>query len=212
MAIFSFHKTLLNTIRDSRTGKFSSEGKPCAKDTRSAFAPDRPSPSPFQAGDATRPITSRKYIAGKKPPVRVDLVSCAATSQHCRPFMVKKGTAGVEETSGSDTDPKVVKDRRRRSNRFYFSRRSRYTPRMSFKPGDRVLVKALEGERWNWRHGVVASFQEYPLQPVTMVESRYPVTYEYRGRMKTNYFYPRHCEILFDRVLSKPMALQTLLR
>ncbi|EIW65244.1 uncharacterized protein TRAVEDRAFT_42622 [Trametes versicolor FP-101664 SS1] len=207
MGIFSFRKRSNQPLSSVRKVKFAaSQSLSRVKDPRTAVALDMRAPSPFPRG---RPV--KQYTVGGKSRVAVGIGKWRTTPRRSRPLLVKKGSLGVEESSGSDsasekeTKKETKKGDRKKSKPYQLSARSRYERRELFEPGDRVMVKDhVGGRRCIWRHGVVASFQEFPPKLITPESSLmlFAVTYDVGEEQQTGYFNPTRYGILYDRLLS----------
>ncbi|KAI0358789.1 hypothetical protein OH77DRAFT_1493811 [Trametes cingulata] len=201
MAVFSFNKKASKPAPPSRTVKFvtTDSAQHRVKDPRSAIALHLRAPSPFPT---IRPV--RQFAAGGKSGLASSSVKWRSTSRRTRPLLMKKGTPGAAESSGEGSSSGEERVRRQTAKPYYFSRRARYVRRQAFQPGDRVLVNDHEGLRSFWRHGVIASFQEYPPRRETRESplALYAVTFEVAEQKTTKYFSPRACGILYDTLLS----------
>lgn len=138
MGIFSFRKRSNQPISSVRKVKFaSSQSLSRVKDPRTAVALDMRAPSPFPRG---RPV--KQYTVGGKSRVAVGIGKWRTAPRRSRPLLVKKGSLGVEESSGSDTASEKEKNKetkkgdRKKAKPYQLSARSRYERRERFEVRD----------------------------------------------------------------------------
>lgn len=135
MGIFSFRKRSNQPLSSVRKVKFAaSQSLSRVKDPRTAVALDMRAPSPFPRG---RPV--KQYTVGSKSRVAVGIGKWRTTPRRSRPLLVKKGSLGVEESSGSDTaseketKKETKKGDRKKAKPYQLSARSRYERRERFE-------------------------------------------------------------------------------
>ncbi|KAI0668690.1 hypothetical protein C8Q78DRAFT_239963 [Trametes maxima] len=199
MTVFSFKKRISKSKSSSKTRKVRftepTVTPGATKAPLMAAAIRLRAPSPFPRAHSTKPsnVTDngkwRKNLRGR------------------RPILVKKGTAGAEETS-SDAGTSSGEDKiiigPKANLRPQDTRCARYEHRTTYKTGDRVLVRDFEGRRSIWRHGVVADLREHVPQYVASYGGlcAYPVFYEAYGQREMSYFRPMRFGMMYDKVLS----------
>ncbi|KAH9855812.1 hypothetical protein C2E23DRAFT_551745 [Lenzites betulinus] len=212
MAIFTFKKKSAQAKPARKVRITMPKSEAPAKDPRTAVALQLRAPTPFPS--AAPPAVLQHTAGGKSR-----LVASAGTRKwrRRRPLLVERGTPGAMESSDSEGPAdeeggKVKKQRRKVAinlKPYQLEAKSRYMRKDSYKPGDHVMVKDWVIERgYIWRHGVVADFEQYPPRLLTIESSllNYPVTYDYNGEEKTEYFSPVRCGILYDKLRSSVAA------
>ncbi len=133
MGIFAFRKRSNQPHSSVRKVKFAvSQSLSRVKDPRTAVALDMRAPSPFPRG---RPV--KQYVVGGKSLVVVGIGKWRTTPRRSRPLLVKKGSAGVEESSGgsdsaSEKEKETKKGERKKGKPYQLSPRSRYERRDRF--------------------------------------------------------------------------------